>query len=253
MSYGHGSTRRLRFVVDQLGRYVVAHVRQSRTPLRRVREANMPPALALACLRGEAILNLRFFSWCEALKLGADDPARAWALHQKLIADRGRILDLVNRIGLAEAMATQTALPAADGELAYRLYCGLLDDLERGDHFRLLEIATDFFFRHGFLGLFPSQPVIRAHKQDAETLRTTALSKLRRRFRQPVELRERFQQHDEGVVFTLRFKLHGRWYRLSEHMGKRVKPARIAAYKTLLKTIRDGQIDALVAGGQGDA
>lgn len=249
MSYGHGGTRRLRFVVDQVGRYVAAHVRQSRSPLRRVRDASPPPALALACLRGEAILTLRFFAWCEGLALVTDDPDKQWYLHEKLIANRGRILDLVNRIGLAEAVATQTVLPAGDGELAYRLYCGLLNDLERGGHYRLLEIATDFFFAHGLLGLFPNRPVVRVRTQDAETLRVAVLGKLRKRFRQPVELKERFRQDEEGVRFALRFKLHGRWHHLPEQAGKRLKPVRITAYKALLGIIGDGKIDAFVDAG----
>ncbi len=249
MSYGHGNSRRLRHIVDQLGRYVRARIQGSRKLLARPasQSFNPPPPLKLAFLRGEALLTLRFVAWCESLDLGlADDPANVWVLHQKLIADRGRILDLVNRIGLFSAVSRQTTLPQQEPELAYRLYCGLLDDLERGEEFRLLEIATDFLFLHAFRGLFPDRAVARPDASSAEGLRAGALSRLRKHFKQAVEIKESFRQAEDSVEFRLRLKLRERWHDLPPHSGKRLKPTRLAAWQHLLDTLKRGEMATLI-------
>lgn len=254
MSYGHGSTRRLRFIVDQLRGYVALHVAQPRKPLARAASAQtMPPALKLAVLRGEALLTTRFFAWCEEIGFGLEAPDQALALYDKLIGNRGALVNLVNRIGLFGAVATQIALPQADNELAYKIYCGLLDDLHQTEHFRLFELATAGFFQFGFRGLFPHRPNAEKSGTDIAALRLRAQAKLRKFFRQPFELRESFSTANEQVDFHLRIKLKDHWHHLPSHRGTRLKPTRLMAYEVLIRLASDGGLDRHLGTTAGDS
>lgn len=242
MAYGSGSTRRLRFVVEQLRHYITDHIARFRKPLSRraALSADLSPPLAVAFMRGEAILNLRFFSWCESLGIGLEDPSAMWAMHQRLIADRGRILDLINRTGLYQAISTQVELPPLEGETAYRLYCGLLDDLDQAEKFRLLEIATDYFFLHAFRTLFPNRTLPKAEKNSVQGLKASVMSRLRKKIRAPFELKESFRQGEEEVEFHLRLKIRNKWLSLPVVTGKRLKTTRLNAYEALLNTLKTG-------------
>lgn len=199
-----------------------------------------PPPLALSILRGEAILRLRFIAYFETVGLGLDEPARLWALWNNLVLDRGRILDLVNRIGLIAAVSTQVQLPKQDEELAYQMYCGLLNDLERNEEYRLLEIASDYFFRHAFFSLFPNKVPETKLKMNAESLRSSVMSRLSKKLKRPFELKESFRQAEDAVEFRLRLKLDGQWNELPVSHGKRLKPTRLDAYQQLLDALGSG-------------
>lgn len=240
MSYGYGSTRRLRFIVGLLGQYVSGHINGSRKPLARRFDSALPPPLALSIMRGEAILRMRFISYFESIGFSLDDPEHLWMLWNKLVVERGRIHDLVNRIGLIAAISTQMRLPAPDEELAYQLYCGLIDDLERSKEYRLLEIATDYFFRHAFLSMFPNKAPEKKVARSPEGLRASVIARLRKQLKRPFELKESFYQGDEQVEFSLRLKLDGHWSCFPSHIGKRLKPTRLGAYEHLLEALESG-------------
>lgn len=249
MSYGYGSVRRLRYIVDQLRGYASLHIAQPRKPLARAASSeSFPPALTLAFKRGEALLTTRFFDWCEEIGFGLDAPDQALALYDKLIGNRGAIVNLVNRIGLLGAVSTQTVLPSAetDTELAYRIYCGLLDDLHQTEHFRLFELATGGFFQFGFRGLFPNRPAAVKTKTDLAGLRQRAESKLRKSLKQPFELKESFAVEDNQVNFHLRIKLKGCWHHLPIHYGPRLKPIRLAAYEALIQMTAQGGLEGVL-------
>lgn len=247
MSYGHGSARRLRFIVDQLQGYVALNIKQPRKPLARAAALkSLPPALKLSFLRGDALLTTRFFSWCEEIGFGLTAPDQALSLHEKLIGNRGKIADLVNRIGLFRAIATQATLPQMDAELAYKIYCGLLDDLHQTEHFRLFELATARFFEFSFRGLFPHRSATEKTGTDLSALRQRAESKLRKAFNQPFEFKESFTAENDQVSFHLRIKLKNRWHHLPSHQGSRLKPTRLAAYEALIQLATSGELENLL-------
>ena len=242
MSYGYGNSRRLRFIISKLQPYVIGLSGTRKLSARRsVAGTSLPPVLALSIMRGEAILRLRFMAYFDTLDMGLDNPEHLWTLWQKLIVERGRIHDLVNRIGLISVISSQTNLPSPDAELAYQLYCGLIDDLDRADEFALLEIGTDYFFRHAFLSLYPSKIPRKAAEKSPEGLRASVMGRLRKFFRRPFEIKESFRQEETSVEFHLKIKFDGRWHDLPTYVGKRLKSTRMDAYEHLLNDMKAGR------------
>lgn len=237
MTRSHGSIQRLSFIAHQLQTYVEHEVRRLERPLKRRTDATLPPAFELAFLRGEAILRLRFFEFCETFGFGLEQTETLLDLWGRFLVDRSRISELARKCGLVEALATQASLPVADDELAYCLFCGLVDDLERQGEKELLRLATDAFFAHHFRELFPeAAPVQKAPRKDREDLRFQALTRLSKRHKQPVDLKESFAQEPDEVRFHLRLKIgDGPWQDQPEIAAKRLKSARQAAYAALLK------------------
>jgi hypothetical protein len=239
MTHGHDSPNRLVSIAFQLRKYLDAEIGHLERPLKRRQDHSLPPAFEVAFLRGEAILRLRFFLTFETLGLGLEQPDLLLDLWAKLVLDRRRIVELAHRAGLVAALATQASLPEATDEHVFQLYCGLLDDLERRQDARLLELATGAFFRHHFRELFPryagAKPAVR---KDRETLRFQAQTRLSKRHKQPVEIKESFQQEEHEVRFRLRVKIgDGEWQDQPEVTAGRLKGARMAAYKRLLKSV----------------
>ncbi len=237
MTRSHGSPQRLSFIAHQLQTYLEREVRRLERPLKPRADAGLPPAFELAFLRGEAILRLRFLAFCETFGFGLEQTDILRDLWGRFITNRSRIAELLRKCGLVEALATQAALPVADDELAYHLYCGLLDDLERQGERELLRLATDAFWTHHFRELFPKvAPKVQAPKKDREDLRFQALTRLTKRHKQPVDLRESFSQEPDRVTFHLKLKIgDGPWQPQPEISAKRLKGARHAAYAALLK------------------
>lgn len=241
MSHGRGSHRRLNHITEPLAGYIGHAIRRLRRPPAREAEG-LPAPFELAWLRGEATLRLRFFDLFEG-RFGLDDPARLLALWQEFVLKRGHIADLVRRIGLPRALASQGALPEVDDEVAYRLYCGLLDDLARNGEAYHLALATDDFFRHLFMQQFPRFTRDSDPAKDANALRLKAEVQLAKHLGLPVEIRESFTESPEGARFRLRYKPRGdAWQDLPEHAGPRLRPLRLTAYQALLATLDGGQL-----------
>jgi hypothetical protein len=104
----------------------------------------------------------------------------------------------------------------------------------------LLTLATDGLFRHHFRELFPKlAPLQSAGAQDREDLRFQALTRLAKRHKQPVDLKESFTQEPDEVRFHLKVKVgEGPWENQPEITAKRLKSARQTAYRELLKVMR---------------
>lgn len=238
----HGSTRRLGYITQQLQAYVAL-----RMPVWRRRPAvgsdgSLPWLLQVAALRGEALLRLRFFDWCEAMDMGLTESRHQQTLWQALLVERGKVADLVRRMGLVKAVANQTALPDVNDELAYQLYCGLVDDLARQQNQHLLEIATDQLWLHYFRQLFPDTPVQHAPPDDPVALRARAEVLLTRRTGQRAQIKESFTQSADSVCLHLRIKLDGRWHNLPTVTASRLKPARLQAWQALLGQLESGPL-----------
>ncbi len=239
-----GSNRRLGFITQQLQRYIA-----QRMPIWRKRPAisgdgKLPWLLQAAALRGEAIMRVRFFDWCEAVNMGLTQSGHQQKLWQTLMVERGKVADLVRRIGLIKAMANQTAMPEVDDELAYQLYCGMLDDLARQQNMQLLEIATDQLWLHYFRQLFPDTAVQASPPDDPEALRLRAEIMLAKLTRQTVAIKESFTQSETAATFHLRIKLDGKWQDQPTITATRLKPARLQAWQALITQLETGKLDA---------
>jgi len=251
MSHGRGSHRRLNHIVDPLAGYVNAAIRRLRRPPARAANGLAAP-FELAWLRGEAILRIRFFAYFESC-FGIDEADRLLSLWQEFVVARGHIADLVRRIQLPSALATQSALPTMDDETAYRLYCGLLDDLARNREEHYLALATDDFFRHRFMQQYPrfirdKEPAVK----DVRTLRLKAGVRLSRHLGLPVEIRESFTEDESAARFHLRYKPRGgTWIDLPELVGPRLRPLRLSAYQALLHALKNGLFQGASCDTQG--
>ena len=237
-----GSTRRLGYITQQLQRYIA-----QRMPIWRKRPAmggdgKLPWLLQVAALRGEAILRLRFFDWCEAVNMGLTESGHQQKLWQSLMVERGKVADVVRRIGLIKAIANQTAMPEVDDELAYQLYCGMLDDLARQENMQLLEIATDQLWLHYFRQLFPDTPVQQTPTDDPEALRHRAEILLAKVTRQPIAIKESFTQSETAATLHLRIKLDGKWQDQPGITASRLKPARLQAWQALIAQLETGAL-----------
>lgn len=208
-------------------------------------KGDLPVPFQVAALRGEGILRLRFFDFLE--KTGITNPQRQLDLWLVLVVDRGRIIDLIQRVGLLDLVARQnTALKDLQArsdfaEIAFLLYCGLLDDFSRQQKKNLLSLACEKFFEHHFLGLYPAKPVP-PKKLTAVQLRQRVLAKLQKYWGFNVKLKESFSTDDDSVDFALRMQANGMaWLELLRISGKRLKATRNTAYRKLLQEIKEGR------------
>lgn len=103
----------------------------------------------------------------------------------------------------------------------------------------MLSTATEAFYRHYFVGLFPKASAPKT--DDPETLRRQALTRLRRAWGQDAELKESFKAEDGQVHFALRLKTaHRQWLTLLETEGTRLQTTRLAAYRQVLEQLSAG-------------
>ncbi|MHB8988287.1 MAG: hypothetical protein ACYC6S_05835 [Desulfobulbia bacterium] len=100
-------------------------------------------------------------------------------------------------------------------------------------------MATQGFFRHYFIGLYPKKS--QTTSINPATLRLRALGKLRKHWGLGTELKESFVAQDEDCVFSLRLKAPGySWQTLVTVTGARLKTTRIEAYTRLLDQVVQG-------------
>ncbi|MDP2835213.1 MAG: hypothetical protein Q8Q28_18320, partial [Pseudomonadota bacterium] len=229
-------------IVAGLRLYAAGYLASQARPLHRLaREVALPTPLAWAALRGEGLIRLRFCHCFENLGFSWQDGERLMQLWPRLGCHSGLVFDLLARAGVFSALSTQFKLPEPSPELAWQLYCGIVDALDRDAKTDLLALITDDFWLHHWRIQFP---------EEAGTPATPSLTVLRQRLQKalqtrhklPVDLRERFSSEAAEARFHLRYRLcppgpdKGPWIELPEHTGTRLKPLKLAAYQKALET-----------------
>ena len=193
------------------------------------------PPLHIAWLRGEAILRLRFFEMLEQQRFS--DYAWQLELWEKLVLNRGYIIDLLQRIQIGERIEGGHE-QIEDG--AFKLYCILLDTLHRENEQELLNIATTELFRHHIKSLYPKKAA--AARSNPQQLRHSATIKIRKYWGASAQLKESFTTQPDSAHVQLRLKLKGyAWYVLLEVSDKRLKRAKTQAYQQLLDGLKEGR------------
>ena len=161
-------------------------------------------------------------------------------LWPRLGCHHGLVFDLLSRAGVFRALSTQFKLPEPSPDLAWQLYCGIVDALERENQSAVLALITDDFWLHHWRIQFPQDAGAPA-TPSATVLRQHLHKSLQRRHKLPVELREQFSTQHALAKFNLRYRLcppgqdKGPWIDLPEHTGTRLKPLKLAAYQFALQ------------------
>lgn len=225
-----------------------------------------PALLQVAVLRGEAVLQDRFFGIFLDQLVTRSTPEQALAYWQRFVLDGCHLQNLVQRIGLGTAAKTEAgiAITAAGGNYK-ALYCALLHELNQaaqsdaadaGHCARLLSLACEGFFNQLWHQQFPqegSAPPAALVKKDLASLKQRLLVALQRRHKGPVQLRESFktltetaeateatettQATNEVLRFSVQAKVAGHWQVLCTVDRPRLKTARLAAYEAALKAV----------------
>ena len=221
--------------------HIVIPLRKHLSSSRRLRlpqhlDGQLAPPLEVARLCGESLLRLQFFALMA--RLNHTDYGRQLALWEQLVTDGGYILDLVQRIELfAWLKIPENTEPK---EWAYIAYCIYLHSLHESGNTRLFEAATNTFFYHHYLGLYPKTS--QSKNIPVEQLRQRALIQLRKKWGLNAELKESFvTDGKDQVEFSLRVRSQtGVWQTLLTEQGTRLKPTRSTAYHRLLHDLANG-------------
>ena len=227
-------------IVGGLRVYAASYLSRQAKPLHRLaRDAALPTPLAWAALRGEGIVRLRFCRCFEQLGFSWQDGEQLMQLWPRLGCHTGLVFDLLARAGVFVALSTQFKLPEPSPDLAWQLYCGIVDTLERENQTALLALITDDYWLHHWRIQFPQDAG--AATPSATVLRQRLHKTLQARHKLPVELREQFSADNDQARFHLRYRLcppgqdKGPWIDLPEHTGTRLKPIKLAAYQLALQ------------------
>lgn len=227
-------------IVDALRTWAALYLARQAKPLHRLaRDATLPAPLAWAALRGEGIVRLRFCHCFEDLGFSWQDGEKLMQLWPRLGCHTGLVFDLLARAGVFSALSTQFRLPEPTPELAWQLYCGIVDALEREGQKSLLALITDDYWLHHWRIQFPEEAGAPA-TPSAAVLRQRLHKALQTRHKLPVELREHFTAEESQARFRLRYRLcppgseKGAWIELPEHTGTRLKPIKLTAYQQAL-------------------
>lgn len=227
-------------IVGGLRVYAAGYLAQQAKPLHRLaREAALPAPLAWAALRGEGVVRLRFCRYFEQLGFEWQDGERLMQLWHSIGHNPGLVFDLLARAGVFVALSSQFKLPDPTPELAWQLYCGLVDALERDGPAALLQAITDDWWLHHWRIQFPTEAAT-PERPSATLLRQRLHKRLQTRHQLPVELREQFSVEGNEARFRLRYRLcppqaeKGPWIEGTEFLGPRLKPLKLAAYQQAL-------------------
>lgn len=229
-------------IVEGLRRYASLYLASQAKPLHRLgRDAVLPAPLAWAALRGEGVVRLRFCRYFEQLGFSWQDGEQLLVLWQSIGCNTGLVFDLLARAGVFAALSTQFKLPEPQPALAWQLYCGVVDALEREGACELLQLITDDWWLHHWRMQFPCQAPA-AQRPSVTVLRQRLHKQLQTQHQMPVELREHFSVEGATARFRLRYRLcppladKGPWIEGPEHLGTRLKPLKLAAYEAALAT-----------------
>lgn len=231
-----------------------------------------PPLILLSSQRGEGILRDQFFgnkSGQLGDKLPHQPSAEQWLDYwHRFVEKRGHIVDLVQRIGLIEAVSQETALvgkaatttSAADEALCFTLYTALLDQLQERGETDLLNTATTKFFILLWKQQFPqfAEQVLKQAADPAkigvksgvnassniQALKDKALIRVRKTQHPQAILKESWREvgntengEETKIEFAVRMQAGrgGQWSDLVTLRRPRLKTARLAAWQSLLE------------------
>lgn len=244
MNPPHAPHHRLKALARPLQMFVNSWGAESVRRLGRPVGAELPAVYALAAIKGEGILRQRFFGpFLQLLEPLTLDAAQQLALWQELVEGGGHITQWVQRLGLAKALRSEAALPEALAQESRWLYCVLLCALA-GEPEELMQRAVERFFWHVWISRFPTaaNPTPAPHRVQTHAQRL--LRALRKRYAEPVELRESFKpalaaDGKAGVDFRLLIKRRssGQWEELIALSRARLRAAKLAAYQEALREL----------------
>lgn len=272
MARSKTSSSGLGIIVAPLGRFVRGWRSVGRTaPSPTARPDTLPPLILLASQRGEGVLRAQFFGTKPGQlgdKLPHQPSAEQWLDYwQRFVEKRGHLVDLVQRIGLIEAVSQETALAskavittgAADGALCFTLYTALLDQLQERGETELLNTATTQFFILLWKQQFPqfAQQVLKQAADPAQAsgkapsniqaLKDKALIRVRKTRHPQAILKESWREvkgvesEESTEVCKIEFAVRmqagrgGAWSELVSLTRPRLKTARLAAWQSLLE------------------
>jgi hypothetical protein len=223
----------------------------------------LPALILLSSQRGEGILRAQFFG-SKSGQLGDKLPHQPspeqWLDYwHRFMEKRGHIVDLVQRIGLIEAVSQETALvgkaatttSAADEALCFTLYTALLDQLHERGETDLLNTATTKFFVFLWKQQFPqfaeqvlNQPAKQVKSlSNIQALKDKALIRIRKTQHPQAILKESWREvagvevgEESKIEFAVRMQAGrgGAWSELVTLSRPRLKTARLAAWQGLL-------------------
>lgn len=233
-------------IVEGLRIYAAGYLASQAKPLRRLsREAALPAPLAWAALRGEGVVRLRFCRYFEQQGLHWQDAESLLQLWHSIGYNPRLVFDLLAQAGVFAALSSQFKLPDPTPELAWQLYCGVVDALDRDGSGPLLQAITDDWWLHHWRIQFPTEASQPARPGSA-ALRQQLHKLLQTRYQLPVELREQFCSEGDQARFRLRYRLcppqaeKGPWIEGQEFTGPRLKPLKLAAYQQALVDLSCG-------------
>jgi hypothetical protein len=232
----------------------------------------LPALILLSSQRGEGILRAQFFGGKSGQlgdKLPHQPSPEQWLDYwHRFVEKRGRIVDLVQRIGLIEAVSQETALAgkaatttsSADEALCFTLYTALLDQLQERGETDLLNTATTKFFVLLWKQQFPqfAEQVLKQAADPAnigvksgvnassniQALKDKALIRVRKTQHPQAILKESWREvgntengEETKIEFAVRMQAGrgGPWSELVTLSRPRLKTARLAAWQSLLE------------------
>lgn len=269
MARSKTSSRGLGIIVAPLGRFIRGwqggEYGDRHSPPSATTHANtLPPLILLSAQRGEGVLRAQFFGSRSGQlgdKLPHQPSPEQWLDYwRRFVEKRGHIVDLVQRIGLIEAVSQETALAgkaatstsAADEALCFTLYTALLDQLQERGETDLLNTATTKFFVFLWKQQFPqfAQQVLNqpAHQikslSNIQALKDKALIRVRKTQHPQAILKESWREvagveagEESKIEFAVRMQAGrgGAWSELVSLSRPRLKTARLAAWQSLLE------------------
>ena len=200
----------------------------------------IPAPYELAAIKGEAILRQRFFGeFMQKIPIQFT-AAQQIELWRRLVEQGGQITAWVQRLGVAQALRREIALPEPATHESRMLYTLLLQALAE-EAPELLPWAVDGFFYHVWKQQFSHQPEGVDKKTTQAQIRRDQLTRtLRKHHGQAVTVKESYKETSENVQFTLLYKTkaENQWRTLVNVERPRLKTARNAAYDEALKSAR---------------
>jgi aryl carrier-like protein len=236
MTKGIASRNSLKALAYPVQQFIAGWGAQERPARSDTNATDLPAPYALAALRGEGVLRVRFFRDFMAKLPVTLDAGQQIAVWQELIEEGGQITAWVQRLGIAKALRREAVLSADLGWESRKLYCLLLDTLASQAP-ELLPWAAEGYFWHVWKAQFPETPsVAQPNGTQAEVLRERLVRVLRKVHKEAVEVRESFREEAEQVQFALLAKRASlnRWEELVRVDRPRLKTARLAAYDEAL-------------------
>lgn len=208
------------------------------------KNTNLPDALKLAILRGEARMRMQFFDFFN--QKGFDD-AFAHQAYQKVYVNSTAIVEFVQNVGLisatedyiAKGVTTQTN---SYNQLCYELYCLLVDHLYQFGETELFAQATVGLLQHYVPSLYPKQANA---KPSLEQLKKQLKTQLNKHYHAQVTVKESYTTTEATVSFKLIGHMAGHYpLQLIHIQDKRMRSARFKAYHGLLEALQAGEFNA---------